>query len=1163
MKIDVSNIRGCLKSFDFKTLFLEHLGWDKHHATLDLTIGGSTYQLTAVAQKRGFVAYLCPSIHDRATRLKIDHQATKSSREHFVVYTDKANGQQVWHWVRREPGKPLASRDHRFDAKQTGDALIQRLERIAIDLDEEDKLDIVEVAGRARAAFDVDKVTKKFFDRFKAEHAGFQKFIKGIKAEPDLQWYTSLMLNRLMFVYFIQKKGFLDGDTDYLRNRLARVREIKGRDKFQTFYRYFLRHLFHEGLGKSPEDRQLDAAMKKLLGKVPYLNGGFFEEHELEIKYPKSHIPDNAFEKLFDFFDQYSWHLDERPLHADNEINPDVVGYIFEKYINQKQMGAYYTKEDITEYISKNTIIPFLFDAAQKQCAVAFKPKSALWRLLQDDPDRYIYSAMRHGVIDEAGGVIPLPDSIAAGIADVAARGDWNKRAAEPFGLPTETWREHIVRRQRCLEVREKLRSGEVAEAGINELITLNLDLWQFARDVIVNAEGPELVRAFWESLRSLTVLDPTCGSGAFLFAALRILESLYDDCLERMARFIDDAASASAASKKKQTKAQRAAYDDFRQTLDGIDAHPSHAYFILKSIIINNLFGVDIMAEAVEICKLRLFLKLVAQVDAPDQIEPLPDIDFNIRAGNTLVGYATLDQVRQAVEGGKGKNQAFDFGGEVEEIEQQAGAVDLIYRKFRAMQTSVEPTSKQVAVTKRALRGKLTELSDRLDRHLAGEYGVNADKPKAFDAWKSSHQPFHWLVEFYGIMSSGGFDVVIGNPPYLATTKVSYLSEDSRNLRLPDLYAHVLLQSIIIAHSNAKYGMIVPLSLSFSRDFSSLRSTLASNGTSWFSSYDNIPAALFAGVSQRCTIWIGNCSGTDVLVTPMYRWRSAARAHVISNIAYTELADTHDAALGLPKLPNQPCYDLIKQVQSENTLLRSLFEPTKNVGCSLGFSPSARNFVSAFHEPPPCLDDRTLQPVDASTYGVLSLVDSDCVQAAVAALSGEVFFSHWLFWGDGFHVTNGNVSTFLSLLEIVPESHYRLICELGEILTDRKYEALVFKRNAKKYVGNYNYRGHAWLTRRVDMLLLSGLNIQRDSVLNLLDHVQQVLSINEFAGEKSIPVSVKSKFRPKVPNASTELDVLTRTDKLLQKKLRFSKKELEYLVSSDVAFQSTTEGSA
>jgi len=58
----------------------------------------------------------------------------------------------------------------------------------------------------------------------------------------------------------------------------------------------------------------------------------------------------------FAFFEQYRWHLDERPLKKDDEINPDVLGYIFEKYINQKQMGAYYTKEDITGYICRNTV---------------------------------------------------------------------------------------------------------------------------------------------------------------------------------------------------------------------------------------------------------------------------------------------------------------------------------------------------------------------------------------------------------------------------------------------------------------------------------------------------------------------------------------------------------------------------------------------------------------------------------------------------------------------------------------------------------------------------------------------------------------------------------------------------------------------------------------
>ena len=97
-------------------------------------------------------------------------------------------------------------------------------------------------------------------------------------------------------------------------------------------------------------------------------------------------IPDEAFERVFEFFDGYRWHLDERPGQADNEINPDVLGYIFEKYINQKQMGAYYTKEDITGYISRNTIIPFLFGAAKKECPVAFRPGGGVWHLLQRQP---------------------------------------------------------------------------------------------------------------------------------------------------------------------------------------------------------------------------------------------------------------------------------------------------------------------------------------------------------------------------------------------------------------------------------------------------------------------------------------------------------------------------------------------------------------------------------------------------------------------------------------------------------------------------------------------------------------------------------------------------------------------------------------------------------
>ena len=344
-------------------------------------------------------------------------------------------------------------------------------------------------------------------------------------------------------------------------------------------------------------------------------------------------IPDEAFARIFAYFDRYQWHLDERPLRNDNEINPDVLGYIFEKYINQKQMGAYYTKEDITEYISKNTVVPFLFDAAKVKCKVAFENPGGptIWDHLRDDPDRYIYRAVKHGVEN------PLPAEIEAGITDVSARAQWNRSAPAEFALPTETWREVVVRRTRYSEVRAKLVTGEVCQ--INDLITLNLHIRQFAQDVIERCEGPDLLRAFWKAIEGVTVLDPTCGSGAFLFAALNILEPLYEACLERMEAFVADLERLEGDHNPKK-------YEDFRAVLKRIEGHPSERYFVLKSIILNNLFGVDIMEEAVEICKLRLFLKLAAQVD-PDQkhenlgIEPLPDIDFNIRAGNTLVGYA------------------------------------------------------------------------------------------------------------------------------------------------------------------------------------------------------------------------------------------------------------------------------------------------------------------------------------------------------------------------------------------------------------------------------------------------------------------------------------------------------------------------------------------
>jgi hypothetical protein len=993
MKFDVDAVRNCLKSFDFQTLFREHLGWDNHNQRLEVAVGNQTYALTAVAQKRGFVAFTCPAIPDRATRLKIDNHVTRSAREHFVIYVDRPGGQQVWHWVRREPGKPLASRDHRFYVSQSGDPLIQRLNQIAVSLDEEERITVVDVAGRARAAFDVDRVTRRFYDRFKAEHEAFRKLIQGITSDADLQWYTSLMLNRLMFVYFIQKKGFLDGDTDYLRNRLAQVQAVRGSNKFHSFYRYFLLRLFHEGLGKSPDERALDPTFEKLLGNVPFLNGGFFEVHDLEARWPEIDIPDAAFEKLFDFFDQYAWHLDERPLRTDNEINPDVVGYIFEKYINQKQMGAYYTKEDITEYISKNTIIPFIFDVASKACAVAFKPDSALWRLLRDDPDRYIYPAVRHGVVRADGSIVPesdLPDFVQKGMHDPKARMHDRRYNLEqaPSGdllrLATETWREYVYRRNRCLEIREKLRNGEVHQ--INDLITLNLDIWQFARDAIVQCEGPELLRAFWHAIENITVLDPTCGSGAFLFAALRILETLYSDCLERMERFVEDLQG------KKHHPEQ---FSDFKRVLEQIGKHPNERYFILKSIIINNLYGVDIMEEAVEICKLRLFLKLAAQVERVEQIEPLPDIDFNIRAGNTLVGYATAEDVRKAFHEkkvGEAVQHKLLLGSAAEEYEQFQEDLELADRAF--VQFRAQQTTHGGRIThrdKQELRHRLETLTAQLDRFLAGEYGVDLEKPQAFEAWKASHQPFHWFAEFYGIMRNGGFNVIIGNPPYVSYTKVrsEYQVKGFATEPCANLYAFVTERGFRLASEGGRFGMIVPIASVSTNGMKELQSIYREQAKQqWHSHFATRPGKLFVGVDMNLTITLAIVNAmtieTDVFSTTYYRWRSGIesdRDSLFQRIEYLRLSVPRSHANSFPKIGKDVEARILTKICGYNKKFKDFYSSR---GKSIYYHSGGRYWRKAL-----------LEKLSSHYKGIS--VDRRAAPIAFCLLNSQLFYWYWI----------------------------------------------------------------------------------------------------------------------------------------------------------------------
>jgi hypothetical protein len=673
------------------------------------------------------------------------------------------------------------------------------------------------------AAVPLEKVIKKFCDRFRPEHAAFLACIEGCSEQAEREHYASLLLICTMFVYFIQRKGLLDaqgpglldGDRHYLAHRLRMVQQVYGKGCFHTFYRAFLLRLFHTWPACSPE-------WDELSGNLPYLNSGLFDMYEFEYTYRALHIPDQAFERLFGLFDEYEWSLNSSLPSSEREISPDVIGFLFEKHNNQKQMGAYYTQEDITEYIGKNSIIPYLFENVSRECPGFFRQEGPIWALLRANPTRYIYAAVKHGC------ALSLPAKIEAGVSDVARRATWDEPAPGEYGLPMETWREVVTRRRRAEQLKKVLTSGEIS--SIDDLITYNLDLCQFARDVILSTESCELLAAFYVSLEELTILDPTCGSGEFLLAALAILEPLYAACLERMQQMIEARVERAIPAEDAE---QQLALHSFRAVLDQAEQHINRRFFLDTLIITKNLYGVDLMSEVVAICKLRLFLKIVAQIETGAEIKMLPALNLNIRAGNALVGLATFGETSEMVESNMGSLPC------------------------------VRETPDQLAA-----RGQ---------------------------------RPFHWVLAWPAIMRSGGFDVIIGNPPYVAYSQVKdiYQVQFYETQSCGNLCAYVLERAITLLRPRGRCGMIMPVSTIACEAYRPL-SRLLLEKQIWISSYSNRPGKLFAGVEQRLAILLLRNGEARALLTSAYRhWYEPERAQLFTTLHYT--AASTWAPTGMP----------------------------------------------------------------------------------------------------------------------------------------------------------------------------------------------------------------------------------------------------------------------
>jgi len=217
-------VRTHLESGDLATLFLTDLGWDAPDPAVRLADGSASAR--KIAEKRGVGVWVVSGA-DAAAVDRLDRQIEQQSHERLVV-VEGADG-LTWQWPeRRRSG--YVSRSH-LPQRTRGEVadIVQRLAALRFEPGEDRDVTVLDVRDRVRRSFDTDKVDEAFFKDFKDCHeliggksdgtaAGA---ITGISSNEDRRWYASVLLNRLMFLYFLQKKGFLDNDTDYLRNRLA------------------------------------------------------------------------------------------------------------------------------------------------------------------------------------------------------------------------------------------------------------------------------------------------------------------------------------------------------------------------------------------------------------------------------------------------------------------------------------------------------------------------------------------------------------------------------------------------------------------------------------------------------------------------------------------------------------------------------------------------------------------------------------------------------------------------------------------------------------------------------------------------------------------------------------------------------------------------------
>ena len=307
-------------------------------------------------------------------------------------------------------------------------------------------------------AFSVETLSKEFFDEY---HIHYDRIVAELarqgKSGAVYHDYVKKLMGRIVFLHFLQKKGWLCGDTNFMLNTFSQS------NRKNDYLESVLEPLFFGILNTEPAKREQvfsrNGWQQRWVGQwanIPYLNGGLFERDAVDDL--RIVLPENIFSNLFSFLASYNFTVDENdPDDAEIGVDPEMLGKIFESLLeDNKAKGAFYTPKEIVRYMCKESLIAYL---ASK---------------LPDVNDSIVRTFVEHHEMQPE--LEPCRDTLSQALRNVKICDPAIGSGAFPMGLLNELWR--------CREALEPTESRVALKKEIIENNIYGVDIERGAIDI-------------------------------------------------------------------------------------------------------------------------------------------------------------------------------------------------------------------------------------------------------------------------------------------------------------------------------------------------------------------------------------------------------------------------------------------------------------------------------------------------------------------------------------------------------------------------------------------------------------------------------------------------------------------------------------------------------